>query len=255
MTDQSSQDVQLAKLLIRLRGDTLRGIEHAVSIKAANLSVWLRGQAQVISATRIAFLLNHLGVYNQQLRSDVVHEWSCEGGIADVKEAFALLNITDLSLASLTVEEQLPDQPAKVYVLDLNAFKPSPLIRLKVWPGLFVSEPVESLEVGQQIFLQKDIMALPANTPSALRKSLKSNSHAYIRYCSNVFFEAESQKTIAKNCPPPDPWKELSKLLKPEDRELIAISLLKVLDAKKPLSELVKSIDAFANQPSTSDMI
>ncbi|WP_290676540.1 hypothetical protein [Aquabacterium sp.] len=75
----------VAAALIRLRGDTLSAIAAATDIRAANLSVWLRGKAQVISAKRVAGLLYHLGIEGGQLRSDILHQWQDSGLLSDTR--------------------------------------------------------------------------------------------------------------------------------------------------------------------------
>ena len=75
----------LAAALIRLRGETLGRIAEATGIRTANLSVWLRGKEQVISAKRLVGLLHHLGVEGGRLRTDVLHQWHDRGALDDSK--------------------------------------------------------------------------------------------------------------------------------------------------------------------------
>ena len=58
----------------QLRGETLGRIAEATGIRTANLSVWLRGKEQVISAKRLVGLLHHPGVEGGRLRTDVLHQ-------------------------------------------------------------------------------------------------------------------------------------------------------------------------------------
>ena len=81
----------LAGALLRLRGLTLAAVFDATGIRAANLSAWLKGKPQVISAARVAALLYHLGVQGGQLRSDMVHTWSDQGDWAHLRSVFNLL--------------------------------------------------------------------------------------------------------------------------------------------------------------------
>ena len=74
-----------AAALIRLRGETLGRIAEATGIRTANLSVWLRGKEQVISAKRLVGLLHHLGVEGGRLRTDVLHPWHDRGALDDSK--------------------------------------------------------------------------------------------------------------------------------------------------------------------------
>ena len=73
----------LAAALIRLRGETLGRIAEATGIRTANLSVWLRGKEQVISAKRLVGLLHYLGVEGGRLRTDVLHQWQDRGALVD----------------------------------------------------------------------------------------------------------------------------------------------------------------------------
>ena len=75
----------LAAALIRLRGETLGRIAEATGIRTANLSVWLRGKEQVISAKRLVGLLHYLGVEGGRLRTDVLHQWQDRGALDDSK--------------------------------------------------------------------------------------------------------------------------------------------------------------------------
>lgn len=81
----------LASSLIRLRGETLGRIANATLIRTANLSVWLRGREQVISAKRLVGLLHHLGLEGGHLRKDVLHQWRDRGGLDDSKAALTTL--------------------------------------------------------------------------------------------------------------------------------------------------------------------
>ena len=57
----------LAGALLRLRGFTLATVFNATSIRVANLSAWLKGKPQVISAGRVTALMYHLGVQGGQV--------------------------------------------------------------------------------------------------------------------------------------------------------------------------------------------
>ncbi|MBA4109823.1 MAG: hypothetical protein C0487_09560 [Leptothrix sp. (in: Bacteria)] len=81
----------VAAALIRLRGDTLSAVAEVTAIRAANLSVWLRGKAQVISAKRVAGLLYHLGLEGGRLRSDILHRWHDTGLLTETKTVFDAL--------------------------------------------------------------------------------------------------------------------------------------------------------------------
>lgn len=75
----------LARALINLRGDSLASITQATGIRAANLSVWLRGKEQVISARRVARLLHYLGWEEGRLRPGILHKWEDAGELEDLR--------------------------------------------------------------------------------------------------------------------------------------------------------------------------
>lgn len=85
----------LAAALLRLRGQTLTAAAQATGIRAANLSVWLRGKEQVISAARVTGLLHHLGIEGGRLRDDVLHQWADHGALDQLKVVCALLRAND----------------------------------------------------------------------------------------------------------------------------------------------------------------
>ena len=72
-------------ILMRLRGETMGKITQATGIRPANLSVWLHGKEQVISAKRLVALLRHLGVEGGRLRTDMLHQWQDHGALGDTK--------------------------------------------------------------------------------------------------------------------------------------------------------------------------
>lgn len=82
---------QLAAALLRLRGETLNTVAAATGIRAANLSVWLRGKQQTISARRVTGLLYHLGLEDGRLRTDVLHCWADSGMLNDLKAILDVL--------------------------------------------------------------------------------------------------------------------------------------------------------------------
>jgi hypothetical protein len=90
-TLSSEQLPILAGALLRLRGLTLAAVFDATGIRTTNLSAWLKGKPQVISAARVTVLLYHLGVQGGQLRSDMVHTWSEQGDWVHLRTVFNLL--------------------------------------------------------------------------------------------------------------------------------------------------------------------
>ncbi len=85
----------LAGALLRLQGLTLRVVAEATGIRTANLSVWLRGREQVISAARVTGLLHHLGIEGGRLRSDVLHQWADHGPLANLRTVFESIQAND----------------------------------------------------------------------------------------------------------------------------------------------------------------
>lgn len=81
----------LASALLRLRGMTLTAVFEGTGIRTANLSAWLKGKPQVISATRVAALMYHLGLQGGQLRTDVVHAWADHGDWTQLRTVFKLV--------------------------------------------------------------------------------------------------------------------------------------------------------------------
>jgi len=81
----------LAGALLRLRGLTLAAVFETTGIRPANLSAWLKGKPQVISTSRVAALMYHLGLQSGQLRADIVHTWANQGEWAHLRTVFMLL--------------------------------------------------------------------------------------------------------------------------------------------------------------------
>ena len=117
-----------AAALIRLRGETLGRIAEATGIRTANLSVWLRGKEQVISAKRLVGLLHHLGVEGGRLRTDVLHQWQDRGALDDSKLVLGKL-LADKQSVWLFQDEQ----PGLIKTRFLLAG--DVLIRLEIEPG------------------------------------------------------------------------------------------------------------------------
>lgn len=119
----------LAAALIRLRGETLGRIAEATGIRTANLSVWLRGKEQVISAKRLVGLLHHLGVEGGRLRTDVLHQWQDRGALDDSKLVLGKL-LADKQSVWLFQDEQ-PGLIKTRFLLAGDA-----LIRMEIEPGV-----------------------------------------------------------------------------------------------------------------------
>lgn len=118
-----------AAALIRLRGETLGRIAEATGIRTANLSVWLRGKEQVISAKRVVGLLHHLGMEGGRLRSDVLHQWQDRGALDDSKLVLGKLLANKQSVWLFQDE-----QPGLIKTRFLLAG--DVLIRMEIEPGV-----------------------------------------------------------------------------------------------------------------------
>lgn len=119
----------LAAALIRLRGETLGRIAEATGIRTANISVWLRGKEQVISAKRLVGLLHHLGVEGGRLRTDMLHQWQDRGALDDSKIVLSTL-LANTQQGWLFQD----DQPGLIKTRFL--FAGDVLIRLEIEPGV-----------------------------------------------------------------------------------------------------------------------
>lgn len=118
-----------AAALIRLRGETLGRIAEATGIRTANLSVWLRGKEQVISAKRLVGLLHHLGVEGGRLRTDVLHQWQDRGALDDSRLVLSLLQANNQPVWLFQDE-----QPGLIKTRFLLAG--DVLIRMEIEPGV-----------------------------------------------------------------------------------------------------------------------
>lgn len=118
-----------AAALIRLRGETLGRIAEATGIRTANLSVWLRGKEQVISAKRVVGLLHHLGMEGGRLRSDVLHQWQDRGALDDSRLMLSLLQANNQPVWLFQDE-----QPGLIKTRFLLAG--DVLIRMEIEPGV-----------------------------------------------------------------------------------------------------------------------
>ncbi len=141
----------LAAALIRLRGETLGRIAEATGIRTANLSVWLRGKEQVISAKRLVGLLHHLGVEGGRLRTDVLHPWHDRGALDDSKLVLGTL-LANTQPVWLFQDEQ----PGLIKTRFLLAG--DVLIRMEIEPGVD-----QSLDLATVVRVDRVI-----TTPAAL---------------------------------------------------------------------------------------
>lgn len=155
-----------AAALIRLRGETLGRIAEATGIRTANLSVWLRGKEQVISAKRLVGLLHYLGVEGGCLRTDVLHPWQDRGALADSK----------FVLGTLLVNKQpvwlfQDEQPGLIKTRFLLAG--DVLIRIEIEPGVEQAvDLVEAIRVDRVITTPLALAGVPIDSVASARGSL-----------------------------------------------------------------------------------
>ncbi len=156
----------LAAALIRLRGETLGRIAEATGIRTANLSVWLRGKEQVISAKRLVGLLHHLGVEGACLRTDVLHQWQDRGSLADSKLVLGTL-LADTQPVWLFQDER----PGLIKTRFL--FAGDILIRLEVEPGVDqVIDLVETVRVDRVVTTLAALAGVPIESIASARNVL-----------------------------------------------------------------------------------
>jgi tetratricopeptide (TPR) repeat protein len=198
----------LAHALIQLRGDTLYRIAAITHFRSSNLSVWLRGKDQVISALRQAELLRHLGVEGRHLRRDVLHQWRDAGKLEALKQVFELLgagqNVT------LYTDPYADSGPTTRFVEIDKA-----LIQITIDPGYGESslEITEVLQVNQIVTAErplKDVNCLSlgaaradllaAQTPfapdTATNQRLESLYQQLSQTHQHLFFNAEGWEKL-----------------------------------------------------------
>lgn len=156
----------LATSLIRLRGETLGRVAEATGIRIANLSVWLRGKEQVISAKRVVGLLHHLGVEGGRLRTDVLHRWQDCGALNDSKIVLAAL-LTNTQTVWLFQD----DQPGLIKTHFLLA--DDALIRLEAEPGINQAPDLGAVaRVGRVITTPTALAGVPVTALESTRHAL-----------------------------------------------------------------------------------
>jgi hypothetical protein len=106
----------LAAALIQLRGETLSGLARDTGIRAANLSVWLRGRPQVISNRRVAVLMDALGIRAGQLRAEGVHSWQVAADLAPVRLALNTLLSSEQRAMSVLYQGEDDDLDAVAWM-------------------------------------------------------------------------------------------------------------------------------------------
>lgn len=157
----------LSTALMRLRGDTLSSIGTATGIRAANLSVWLRGKEQVISAKRVAGLLYHLGLEGGHLRTDVLHHWHDTGPLDDAKTVLDLLTKKDTPL--WLFQDAQPGLTKTRYIRTGDAW-----VKLELTPGIADAKDLAD------VISAKRLLTLPVPLASIPTHSLQAASHALL---------------------------------------------------------------------------
>ncbi len=157
---------QLCSTLMRLRGDTLSSISTGTGIRVANLSVWLRGKEQVISAKRVAALLYFFGVEGESLRTDVLHSWHDSGPLNDVKAALGQLINKDKTIWLFQDKESGLMKTRFVMVGDA-------WVKLELTPGIADAPDLANLVNAQRVItLPYALAGFPTQSPKEVSEAL-----------------------------------------------------------------------------------
>ncbi len=160
----------LAAALLHLRGDTLSMVSAATGIRAANLSVWLRGKEQVISARRVAGLLYHLGVEGGSLRHDMLHRWHDSGPLDNVQTVLSLLTGSDTVL--WLFQDQQTGLTKTRFLLVGDA-----CVRVELSPGVADAKDLaETIQAHRLFTLPTSLAAIPCDSLPTVREALLAMS-------------------------------------------------------------------------------
>jgi hypothetical protein len=155
-----------AAALIRLRGETLGRVAEATGIRTANLSVWLRGKEQVISAKRVVALLHHLGMEGGRLRTDVLHQWQDRGALDDSRLVLSLLQANKQPVWLFQDE-----QPGLIKTRFLLAG--DVLIRMEIEPGVDQALDLATVvRVDRVITTPAALAGMPIDSIASARNNL-----------------------------------------------------------------------------------
>lgn len=158
----------LAGALLRLRGFTLATVFNATSIRVANLSAWLKGKPQVISAGRVTALMYHLGVQGGQLRPDIVHTWADHGDWAHLRTVFTLLQ-EPVAPRTLFLDEH-PGMSQTRFIQWGEAW-----VRLSLTPGVAAQDDlVAMVRPDRMIVLPVALEGIPTQDPQETGSALLS---------------------------------------------------------------------------------
>lgn len=164
----------LASALLRLSGQTLSAVSQATGIRTANLSVWLRGKPQVISAARVTALMHHLGIEGGQLRGDVLHQWADHGQLDLLRSVCTLLHAKDSPPTWLFQDEQ-PGLTKTRFLQWGNAW-----IRLAVTPDTSGLADLASITSAQRV------VTLPCALADLSTDSVQLASQALLELAQQV---------------------------------------------------------------------
>lgn len=201
-----------AAALIRLRGETLGRIAEVTGIRTANLSVWLRGKEQVISAKRLVGLLHHLGVEGGRLRTDVLHQWQDCGALDDSKLVLGKLLANKQSVWLFQDE-----QPGLIKTRFLLAG--DVLIRMEIEPGVD-----QALDLATVVRVDR-VITTPAALAGVPIDSLASAHNVLLALAEQAAADVGDEElleglmfqltqTVGSNTASPQGWQKLELILR-----------------------------------------
>ena len=201
----------LAAALIRLRGETLGQIAEATGIRTANLSVWLRGKEQVISAKRLVGLLHHLGMEGGRLRTDVLHQWQDRGALDDSRLVLSLLQANNQPVWLFQNE-----QPGLIKTRFLLAG--DVLIRMEIEPGVDQALDLATVaRVDRVITTPTALAGVPIDALASARNvllALAEQAAADVgdeELLEGLMFQLT--QTVGSNTASPQGWQQLELIL------------------------------------------
>ena len=174
----------LAGALLRLRGLTLNAVAAATGIRAANLSVWLRGKEQVISAARVTSLLYHLGIEGGRLRNDVLHQWADSGPLDQLSAVCKLLQAGNPQAVMLFQDDQ-PGLTKTCFLKWEEAW-----IRLAVTPDATGAGDVAAVTQAQRV------ITLPVTLAGISADSVSQARTALLKMASTVAVDIDDEELL-----------------------------------------------------------
>ena len=214
-TLQAEQLRAIAAALMRLRGDTLSSVGMATGIRPANLSVWLRGKEQVISAKRVATLMYHLGLEGSSLRADILHQWRDAGALDDLR---LVLNALVGSEAVVLYQDGQPGL-SKIRFLQVGDV----LVRVELTAGVAAAQDLaDVIQPHRVIVLAEPLAAIPVEPLSGTREALltlaeqAANDVDDDELLDSLLFQLgnSSWPTASSNTSSPVGWQKLEQALR-----------------------------------------